>query len=171
MRLLTSLVAVVVLVACGGTVAGGNPGPVANSSRTVSPEPSAAPILPVEIASPTALGASVASRVLPPATVLPAVPLCTTPVQVYKDGNAGPLLCKGGALNVNAWQWFEQNLQAPVMAAGPGLSAGAQRTALCRVGPQNMTVPEAQSAYWLAAVYYGWTPIDAGRVLIAEGCR
>jgi len=34
-----------------------------------------------------------------------------------------------------------------------------------------MTVPEAESAYWLAAVYYGWTPIDAERFLVVEGCR
>ncbi len=171
MRILTCLMAVVVLAACGASVHGGNPGPVATLSRTASPQASAPPILPVEIASPTAVGTSVATRVLPPATVLPAVPLCTTPVQAYQDGNAGPLLCRGGALNVAAWQWFEQNLQAPVMAAGPGLSADAQRAALCRVGPQNMTVPEAESAYWLAAVYYGWTPIDAERVLVVEGCR
>ncbi len=171
MRLLTSLMALVVLAACGATVHGGNPGPVATLSRTVSPEASAPPMVPADISSPTAVGTSVASRILPPATVLPAVPLCTAPVQVFQDGNAGPLLCRGGALNVAAWQWFEQSLQPPVMAAGPGLSADAQRAALCRVGPQNMTVPEAESAYWLAAVYYGWTPIDARRVLVDEGCR
>jgi hypothetical protein len=110
-------------------------------------------------------------QVLPPATMLPAVPLCTTPVQVYQDGNAGPLQCRGGAMNVAAWRWFEEHLQPPVMAAGPALSTDAQRAALCQVGPQNMTVPEAESAYWLAAAYYSWAPIDAERFLVAGGCH
>jgi len=111
----------------------------------------------------------VAQQVLVPATVLPAGALCTTPVKVFQDGNVGPEFCRAGALNVAAWKWYEQ-LQPPVMAAGPGLSPAAQKAALCAIGPQNLTNVESDRAYWLAAVYYGWTPIDAGRVL-GEGCR
>jgi hypothetical protein len=167
----------VVLAACSATVASGtqssaaSPTQAASQEPTASPKPAASPTLPVEIASPTAVGTAVGSRVLPPARVLPAVPLCTTPVQVFQDGNAGPLLCRGGAVNVAAWQWFQNHLQPPVLAAGPGLSEDAQKAALCRGGPQNMTNPERESAYWLAAVYYGWTPIDVERVLAVGGCR
>jgi hypothetical protein len=173
MRFLSAVAAVLVLAACGTTST-----PVASQSQ-ISSSPSASPssqpiplatAVPADYSSPLADGTPVAPQVLAPATVLPAGPLCTTPVQVFQNGNAGPEFCRAGALNVAAWKWYEQ-LKPPVMAAGRDLSPEAQKAALCAPGPQNLTNVESARAYWLAAVYYGWTPIDAERILEVGGCR
>ena len=161
------LFALVVLASVMGCT---SPKPVVSVSPTVSSN--ASPGVGYKLApspSPGPVGTPVAAEVLAPAKVMPAVALCTTPVQVYQDGNAGPLFCRSGAINVAAWRWFE-NLRPAVMAAGPGLTASGQEAALCAKNGDNMTNPELDSAYRLAATYYGWKPIDIESFLVNPVC-
>ena len=134
-----------------------------------SPTPPVYPTLP-----PPPVGTPVARQVLPPATVLPVGELCTSAVEVFQDGNAGPLFCLSGALNIAAWNFFAQ-LQPRVMSLGPSATLAEIKAAICTRGGQNMTIPEEDSAYTLAAAYYDWIHgvahgFDASAFMVAGGC-
>ena len=158
-----TLAAVALLAGCGMQ-------PVAHSPAVATTPTPLAVAAPPDLTYPPEAGTPVAAKVLSPASVMPAGPLCAAPLQVFQDGNAGPDFCRDGALNVNAWKWYADSLHPAVMAAGPKLSATAQAAALCAKNGDNMTNPELESAYWLAARYYGWTPIDVEGILL-NGCR
>jgi hypothetical protein len=143
-----------------------------------SPAPSPSPTqVTYPSPSPPPAGSPVPSQVLPPATVVPYVALCSAPLQVYQDGNAGPLFCQGGALNVAAWRFFAQ-LRPLVMSLGPFATLAEIEKAICAGGSQHITLPEEESAYALAAEYYGWLNIngavghgfDPAAWVIAGGC-
>ena|GEM_PF-4192862 len=116
---------------------------------------------------------------LAPAQVLPYAQLCRTPIQVYQDGNAGPLFCLSGpGLNVLAWRFFAQ-LHPTVMTLGPQTTLAKIEAAVCSDnGPGHLTIPEEDSAYTLSARYYGWLNIngapghgfDASTFLSSGGC-
>ena len=179
MRLLLALMAVASLTAGCASSTASSAQPAKSSSlvpRAVAtvqvspPIPSPGTGIKLPSPSPSPAGTPIAAEILAPAKVMPAVALCTTPVQAYQDGNAGPLFCRNGALNMAVWNWFESSLHPAVMAAGPGLSATAQEAALCARNGGNMTNPELESAYWLAAAYYGWKPIDIESFLLNPVC-
>jgi hypothetical protein len=101
------------------------------------------------------VGAAVARQVLSPARVLPAVGLSTLPIQIYQDGNAGPLFCRGEAINVSAWKYFAP-IDSHLMALGPSADAAAVKAAIrADFGAHTTNVIE-ESGYELAAAYYGW---------------
>jgi hypothetical protein len=136
------------------------PSPLASPSP--SPNPSPMPTLsplPSPIAvpdSPAPIGIGVAARVLPPANVLPAGSLCSAAIQLYQDGNAGPLFCRGGAIIVEAWTHFAST-DPQVLSVGRGATLTAVESAICADGLINhATYPIEQSVYQLAAAYYGW---------------
>lgn len=126
--------------------------------------------------SPPPVGTPVARQVLPPATVLPLIDLCSSPVQVFQDGNAGPLFCSSGALNVLAWRFFAQ-LNPVVMSLGPSATLADVEGALCAgAGGENITLPQEDSAYSLAAAYNDWVHgvahgFDDSAFLIGGGCH
>lgn len=125
--------------------------------------------------SPSPVGSPLPRQVLPPATVLPLIDLCSSPVQVFQDGNAGPLFCSSGALNVLAWRFFAQ-LNPLVMSLGPSATLADVKGALCAgAGGGNITLPEEDSAYSLAAAYNDWVHgvahgFDDSAFLIGGGC-
>jgi len=89
--------------------------------------------------------------------VLPSGSLCSTPIQLYQDGNAGPLFCRGGAIIVEAWTHFAST-DPQVLSVGRGAMLAAVESAICADGLINhATYPIEQSVYQLAAAYYGWT--------------
>ena len=145
----------------------------AQPSPSPSPSPIFYPTLP-----PPPVGTPVKRQVLPPATVLPVVELCSAPVQVYQNGNAGPLYCFGGEINVLTWKFFVDHLNPKVMALGPNVNLKEIRAALCADLAQHITLPEEDTAFFLGAAYYGWqTPIgpahgfDPSAWVIGGGCR
>lgn len=83
--------------------------------------------------------------------------LCTAAIAVSADGNATPLLCKSGALNVQAWGFYA-SVSASVMGIGLNPTQGQVESAICDDLKRNhATKPEEASGYKLATVYYGWT--------------
>jgi hypothetical protein len=118
------------------------------------------------------VGVPEARRILAPATALPAVDLCSAPVQQFQDGNAGPLFCLGGAINSEAWLFFV-HLNPLVMTLGPYATLVDIKPALCfDTGPGHVTLPQEDSAYALSAAYYGWARgFDPSAFVIAGGCH
>jgi hypothetical protein len=91
--------------------------------------------------------------------------LCTAPITFVADGTVTPLLCKSGALNVKAWQFYA-DISASVLGLGLNPTEGQVVAAICDDFHHNhATVAEETSGYRLATAYYGWTfTIDVGKV-------
>ncbi len=109
-------------------------------------------------------------QVLPPATDPPIANLCTAPVVVTTDGNASPLLCKNGAVNVKAWQFYA-TVSASVLGLGLNPTQGQVESAICDDFKHgHATKPEESSGYRLASTYYGWTfTLDPAKVTCPSG--
>jgi hypothetical protein len=77
---------------------------------------------------------------------------CAAPLQLYQDGNAGPLTCYGTHVNVEAWDYFAL-IHAPIMRL-------ARHQTICQVakyiGLYYVSGPISYSAFELANVYNGW---------------
>ena len=136
-----------------------------------SPSPPPSPVASPS-ASPAPAGAPEARRILPPATALPLVDLCSAPVQQFQDGNGGPLLCLSGAINTGAWLYFAQ-LNPLVMTLGPYATLVDVKPAVCSdTGQGHITLPQEASVYALSAAYYGWAAgFDPSAFVIAGGCH
>jgi hypothetical protein len=107
----------------------------------------------------------VPQQVLAPATDPPAGTLCTTPITFAADGNATPLLCKSGAVNVRAWQFYT-GVSSSVLGLGLNPTQGQVESAICDDFKHgHATRVEEASAYKLATAYYGWTfNLDVSKV-------
>ncbi len=111
-------------------------------------------------------------QVLSPATVMPAGDLCTSPVRELQDGNAWPLFCAQGEVNVAAWNYFNQ-LQPGLMSLGPGADLNKIEPVMCAdIGQRHITLPEEESVYSLSWQYYGSWPhgFDPAAFVISGGC-
>ena len=109
------------------------------------------------------------AEVLRPATVPPAVGLCTQQLSYAADGNASPLFCPSGEINRLAWKYFA-DLNLLVMALGPNAKSSDVEAAVAS-DLNGSTGPIECSAYQLAAVYYGWTfGSDPTRSVLTGGC-
>jgi hypothetical protein len=99
----------------------------------------------------------VPAQVLAPATDLPVANLCTAQISITADGNATPLLCKSGAVNVQAWKFYS-SISASVLGIGLNPTQGQVENAACDdINHNHATRPEEASGYKLAATYYGWS--------------
>ena len=113
------------------------------------------------LASPSAPGSPglespVPTQVLAPAPDLPVANLCSTQITLTADGNAIPLLCKSGAVNVPAWRFYA-DVSASVLGLGLNPTEGQVEAAICDdFKRSHATRPEEQSGYKLASTYYGW---------------
>jgi len=107
----------------------------------------------------------VPTQVLAPASDLPVANLCSTQITVTADGNAVPLLCKSGAVNVPAWRFYAE-VGASVLGLGLNPTAGQVEAAICDdLKRSHATRVEEQSGYKLASTYYGWNfNIDPAKV-------
>jgi hypothetical protein len=143
--------------ACGSSqpTAQASPSPSASSSAsaTADTSPSASDEVPVD------------SQVLAPATDRPNGSLCSAALQTTADGNATPLLCRTGAVNVRAWKFYA-SISASVLGLGLNPTQGQVESAICDDLTHNhATRPEEASGYKLATAYYGWTfTIDVTKV-------
>jgi hypothetical protein len=95
-----------------------------------------------------------ASAPLLPAREPPAVGECSAQLEFDGDGNAGPLVCQNGAINVLAWNYFA-TIDPPLLGLGRDASEQRVESQLC-ADLDHSTVPIERSAYTLARVYYGW---------------
>ena len=99
-----------------------------------------------------------ARQVLPLAVGPPVGDECALPVRTTSDGNARPLTCPGGGLNVEAWDFYVQ-LHPALMSAGPRATERTVLRAYCGFGEPSeigITGQELDSVLFLAADYYGW---------------
>jgi hypothetical protein len=123
---------------------------------TAQPSPSPQPIVYPSPSTPP-VGTPVARQVLPPATVMPAVDLCSADLVGTANGNVYPLLCQSGAVNVAAWRFYVQ-VSSNILALGRDVALEQVQAALCADQSQNhATYVEESSAYEVAAAYYGWS--------------
>jgi hypothetical protein len=96
-------------------------------------------------------------QVLAPASDLPVANLCSKPIAITADGNAQPLTCSSGGLNVRAWQYYA-TISASVLGLGLNPTEGQVESAICDDLKHNhATRTEETSGYRLARLYYGWT--------------
>jgi len=96
-------------------------------------------------------------QVLPPAQDLPVASLCSKPIVTTTDGNALPLTCSNGALNVRAWNYYSL-ISASVLGLGLNPTQGQVESAICDALKHNhATRTQETSGYKLASTYYGWT--------------
>jgi hypothetical protein len=86
------------------------------------------------------------------------------------DGNANPIVCTDGAVNTVAWQYFDQ-MYPDIFALGEYATEGQVSQAVSQMVPP---IPDEESAYCLAAAYFGWTfavNLDpASQVLLSDSC-
>ena len=172
MRMLLTATAVLLVAACSQQAphASASPAdstvaaalsPTAASAPSASPTASPSPSpLPAYSPSPLPAGSPVARHTLAPATVLPVIALCSTPVTHTADGNAYPLRCRSGALNVTAWNFYA-GLVPTTMALGYNPTVTRINAALCHDSvTMHDTGPELQYGYEMAAAYNGWNVVD-----------
>jgi hypothetical protein len=103
--------------------------------------------------------------VLAPATDPPVANLCSATIATTADGNASPLICKSGAVNVQAWRFYA-TVSASVLGLGLNPTEGQVESAICDdLNHNQATRPEEASGYTLASTYYGWSfAIDVTKV-------
>ncbi|MGC1185695.1 MAG: hypothetical protein WBA31_11195 [Candidatus Dormiibacterota bacterium] len=95
-----------------------------------------------------------ASAPLPPARKPPAVGECSVQLEFDGDGNASPLVCHNGAINILAWNYFA-TIDSPLLGLGRAATEQRVERQLC-ADLNHSTVPIERSAYTLARAYYGW---------------
>ena len=96
-------------------------------------------------------------QILPPANDLPVANLCRTPITIDANGNASPLVCHSGALNVLAWSYYGA-ISSSILGLGLNPNPGQPQAAMCDDIAHNGAKPvQETNAYKLAAAYYGWT--------------
>lgn len=91
--------------------------------------------------------------ILAPATTPSSVGICSQQMSYGADGNASPIVCSNGAINVVAWNSLEPNAPA-LFAAGADASEGQVQNLVSRL---NGPIPSNESEYCLVQAYYGWS--------------
>jgi len=130
--------------AFGGGLPTATAAPTGAPTATATAEPSASP----------SRAATLAPAVVPPAQ---GVNECSLPLTRSADGNASPLFCGDGGINVPVWNFYA-SLHTQVMKLGYTATRTEVNTVLCtdrRTG--SVTNPEEVNAALLAGRYYGWS--------------
>jgi hypothetical protein len=127
------------------------------SAVATPPSPSPAAQSPSPSPSPSSDEVSVPSQVLPPANDPPVGTLCSKPIVPAAGGNATPLLCRDGSVNVQAWKFYSDISQS-ILGLGQNPNEGQPQAAMCDdIAHNGATRSTEPSGYRLAAAYYGWT--------------
>lgn len=90
--------------------------------------------------------------ILPGAKNRPVKSECTRKLLLDEDGNAGPLFCANGHVNVEAWEYF--SLEKLTVMTLPRASSECQ--VAYYINRPYLTVPINDSAFQLANAYNGW---------------
>jgi hypothetical protein len=155
MKLFVVTLGLTVTLACSSSQ------PVATPQETPSPTAAATSPSPSPAAAVSddgaPVGTPVAQQTLPPATERPIGQLCSAPIQVSANGNAGPLLCRGGEVNVLAWRHYA-DVSNTVLGLGQNPTQGQVEGALCAdLRLHHATASIESSGYRLAKAYYLWS--------------
>ena len=96
---------------------------------------------------------------------MPVANLCQKDITFTADGNVTPLLCKSGAVNVQAW-FFYKTVSASILGLGLVPTEGQVESAICDdLNHNHATRVEEASGYTLASTYYGWSyTVDVSKV-------
>jgi len=122
------------------------PSPTAGASVPASAQTTGSP----------GLESPVPPQILAPAPDLPVANLCSTQITLTANGNAIPLLCQSGAVNVPAWRFYA-DVSASILGLGLNPTAGQVEAAICDDFKRgHATKVEEDSGYKLASTYYGW---------------
>jgi hypothetical protein len=134
------------------------------TATSPSPSPAASPTSPASPAN-TSGETPVEKQVLTPASDAPVADLCTAAIVVSADGNASPVLCASGAVNVQAWRFYS-GVSASVLGLGLNPTEGQVESAICDdLAHNHATRSEEANGYRLASTYYGWSfTIDVSKV-------
>lgn len=109
--------------------------------------------------SASAAGASTATMTaLAPALVPPVTGECGASLQHDSSGDASPITCGDGAINVLAWNYlYGAPFDPYVMLLGPKASLPQIEHAFCAPDLEQGTPPAvAETIYQIAADYFGW---------------
>ncbi|HEY6469889.1 MAG TPA: hypothetical protein VI434_08980 [Candidatus Dormibacteraeota bacterium] len=90
---------------------------------------------------------------------------CSLTLEVGMDGNASPVFCADGGINVLAWNYFEK-LKPRVMTLGPSATVQQVEAAMCS-DLNTSTIPIETSAGELAFRYYGWVFVGVSDISTA----
>lgn len=102
--------------------------------------------------------------VLSTATGAPVVQECAVPTD-YTNGNASPLFCPGGGVNVYAWDVYSSK-KLTVMQQGAHAAQSKVVSAMCSdFGARHVSGVIESNAEQLAARYYGWSFGDDGALV------
>jgi hypothetical protein len=94
--------------------------------------------------------------VLTPAKVKSVITECSELLDVLRGGNAGPLQCGTGGLNINAWNFYTATGRG-VMSLGRVVTADQVKQAMCKdTGGAIVKWPLELNAATIASLYYGW---------------
>jgi len=149
-------VAALLIGACGSSQTGSGVSPTPTPTVQASPTPS-----PTSTSDET----PIAQQVLPPAQDPPLAMLCSKPIAAAADGNATPLFCSNGAVNVLAWKFYA-DISASILGLGLNPSPEQPKSAMCDdIAHNGANRSEEVNGYKLAAAYYGWTfALDPAKV-------
>jgi hypothetical protein len=83
--------------------------------------------------------------------------LCSKPITSAPNGNATPLVCSNGAVNVLAWKFYA-DISASILGLGLNPAPAQPQSAMCDdIAHNGANRSEEVNGYKLAAAYYGWT--------------
>lgn len=126
-----------------------SPSTVAPTTSTTTPPTTTTTVPPT-----TTTTAPVQSDILAPATTPPVVDECSLSILTTADGNAKPLFCPDGGINVLAWNFYVGEGFSPLLGLGPSASEATVIQTMCT---DYQGIPRGESAASLAAAYYGWS--------------
>jgi hypothetical protein len=119
--------------------------------------------------TPTSTPTAVTPPVLLPAQVPPVVGDCSEQLEIGADGNASPVTCTNGDINVLAWNYFD-GVDPTLLGLGPYATEQQVQDQLC-TDMQTSTIPIEESVYALAQAYYGWQfGVDPTSILTNGAC-
>jgi hypothetical protein len=127
------------------------------TAATSTPSPSAPTSTPTAAATPTVspLPPTPAPTAKPTAKPLPRVVACRLRLTVGQDGNAFPLFCSDGDVNLTAWDYFAP-IDPRIMSLGGDASYAQFQSAYCADMRSGSTFPIENSGVQLAGRSHGW---------------
>jgi hypothetical protein len=127
------------------------------TAATSTPSPPAPAPTPTAAATPTAtpLPPTPAPTAKPTAKPVPRVVACRLRLTIGQDGNAFPLFCSDGDVNLTAWDHFAP-IDPRIMSLGGDASYAQFESAYCADMRSDSTFPIENSGVQLAGWSHGW---------------
>ena len=95
-------------------------------------------------------------EILAPATDLPLVGLCSSPLTQTADERVKPLFCHDGSINVLAWKFYAPTSDSMFRMGRDASQDFAQEAVCADLTTTHSTRAEEADAFQLATAYYAW---------------